>query len=171
MPGVDVAITTRELARMIQSAGINFRGLKDEGFDPAFRCRQRRGAIFGATGGVMEAALRTAAETILGTKLESLSLRDVRGIEPIKRASYKLGDLTVRVAVTSGTANAKNLLRAVQDGTEQVDFIEVMACPGGCVNGGGQPCRMQPFVRQRISSRFVQQCFIMTMIRANPQVP
>ena len=139
MPGVDVAITTRELARMIQSAGINFRGLKDEGFDQPFDVASGAGAIFGATGGVMEAALRTAAETILGTKLEKLEFEDVRGIEPIKRASYKLGDLTVRVAVTSGTANAKNLLRAVQDGTEQVDFIEVMACPGGCVNGGGQP--------------------------------
>ena len=139
MPGVDVAITTRELARMIQSAGINFRGLKDEGFDQPFDVASGAGAIIGATGGVMEAALRTAAETILGTKLEKLEFEDVRGIEPIKRASYKLGDLTVRVAVTSGTANAKNLLRAVQDGTEQVDFIEVMACPGGCVNGGGQP--------------------------------
>lgn len=139
MPGVDVAITTRELARMIQSAGINFRGLKDEGFDQPFDVASGAGAIFGATGGVMEAALRTAAETILGTKLEKLEFEDVRGTEPIKRASYKLGDLTVRVAVTSGTANAKKLLRAVQDGTEQVDFIEVMACPGGCVNGGGQP--------------------------------
>lgn len=139
MPGVDVAITTRELARMIQSAGINFRGLKDEGFDQPFDVASGAGAIFGATGGVMEAALRTAAETILGTKLEKLEFENVRGIEPIKRASYKLGDLTVRVAVTSGTANAKKLLRAVQDGTEQVDFIEVMACPGGCVNGGGQP--------------------------------
>ena len=139
MPGVDVAITTRELARMIQSAGINFRGLKDEGFDQPFDVASGAGAIFGATGGVMEAALRTAAETILGTKLEKLEFEDVRGIEPIKRASYKLGDLTVRVAVTSGTANAKKLLRAVQDGTEQVDFIEVMACPGGCVTGGGQP--------------------------------
>lgn len=139
MPGVDVAITTRELARMIQSAGINFRGLKDEGFDQPFDVASGAGAIFGATGGVMEAALRTAAETILETKLEKLEFEDVRGTEPIKRASYKLGDLTVRVAVTSGTANAKKLLRAVQDGTEQVDFIEVMACPGGCVNGGGQP--------------------------------
>lgn len=139
MPGVDVAITTRELARMIQSAGINFRGLKDEGFDQPFDVASGAGAIFGATGGVMEAALRTAAETILGTKLEKLEFEDVRGTEPIKRASYKLGDLTVRVAVTSGTANAKKLLRAIQDGTEQVDFIEVMACPGGCVNGGGQP--------------------------------
>ena len=139
MPGVDVAITTRELARMIQSAGINFRGLKDEGFDQPFDVASGAGAIFGATGGVMEAALRTAAETILGTKLEKLEFEDVRGTEPIKRASYKLGDLTVRVAVTSGTANAKKLLRAVQDGTEQVDFIEIMACPGGCVNGGGQP--------------------------------
>ena len=139
VPGVDVAITTRELARMIQSAGINFRALKDEAFDAPFDIASGAGAIFGATGGVMEAALRTAAETILGTKLEKVEFEDVRGTSPIKTASYKLGDLTVRVAVTSGTANAKKLLRAVQDGSEQYDFIEVMACPGGCVNGGGQP--------------------------------
>ena len=139
VPGVDIAITTRELGRLIESAGINFRRLPDEKFDSPFEIGSGAGAIFGATGGVMEAALRTAAETILGTELEKLDFEEVRGTEGIKRASYKLGDLTVRVAVASGTANAKKLLRGVEDGTEQVDFIEIMACPGGCVNGGGQP--------------------------------
>ena len=139
LPGVDVAVTTRELGRMIKSAGINFRALEDEKFDAPFDIGSGAGAIFGATGGVMEAALRTAAETILGTELEKLDFEDVRGTDPIKRASYKLGDLEVRVAVCSGAANAKKLLRAVEDGSEQYDFIEIMACPGGCVNGGGQP--------------------------------
>lgn len=139
LPGVDVAITTRELGRMIESAGINFRALKDEAFDQPFDIASGAGAIFGATGGVMEAALRTAAETILGTELEKVEFEDVRGTAPIKRATYKLGDLEVRVAVASGTANARKLLRAVEDGSEQYEFIEIMACPGGCVNGGGQP--------------------------------
>lgn len=139
IPGVDIAITTRELGRLIEGAGINFRRLPDEKFDSPIDVGSGAGAIFGATGGVMEAALRTAAETILGTKLERLEFNEVRGTEGIKRASYKLGDLTVRVAVASGTANAKKLLRGVEDGTEEVDFIEIMACPGGCVNGGGQP--------------------------------
>lgn len=139
IPGVDIAITTRELGRLIEGAGINFRRLPDEKFDSPIDVGSGAGVIFGATGGVMEAALRTAAETILGTKLERLEFDDVRGTDGIKRASYKLGDLTVRVAVASGTANAKKLLRGVEDGTEEVDFIEIMACPGGCVNGGGQP--------------------------------
>lgn len=139
VPGVDIAITTRELGRMIQSAGINFKKLPDEKFDSPFEIGSGAGAIFGATGGVMEAALRTAAETILGTELETVDFPEVRGTEGIKRATYKLGDLTVRVAVCSGTKNAKELLRGVENGTEELDFIEVMACPGGCVNGGGQP--------------------------------
>jgi NADP-reducing hydrogenase subunit HndD len=87
----------------------------------------------------MEAALRTAAEVIEGKPLEKLEFNEVRGTEGIKFASYKLGDMTLNVAVTSGTANAKKLLRDVQDGKVDVHFIEVMACPGGCVNGGGQP--------------------------------
>ena len=139
VPGVDVAITTRELGRMIESAGINFRGLCDEKFDQPFDIGSGAGAIFGATGGVMEAALRTAAETILGTELEKVDFDDVRGTAPIKRATYKLGDLEVKVAVASGTANARKLLNAVKNGEEDYHFIEIMACPGGCVNGGGQP--------------------------------
>lgn len=138
---VDYAITTRELARMIEKAGIDYRKLDDEKFDTPFDIGSGAGAIFGATGGVMEAALRMAAEVILGTKLEKkeLDFTDVRGTNPIKFAEYKLGKLTVRVAVASGTKNAKELLNKVKSGEVKVDFIEIMCCPGGCVNGGGQP--------------------------------
>ena len=139
IPDVDVAITTRELGRMIQTAGINFKQLGDEAFDDAFAIGSSAGAIFGATGGVMEAALRYAAEVILGTELEKIEFEEVRGTDPIKFAAYKLGDMTVKVAVASGTANTKKLLRDVESGAVDVQFIEVMACPGGCVNGGGQP--------------------------------
>ncbi len=142
VPDVDVAITTRELARLIEKAGINFKALPDEKFDQPFDIGSGAGAIFGATGGVMEAALRTAAEVILGKSLEKLDFDDVRGTAPIKRATYKLGDMEIKVAVASGTKNAKELLTKVQNGEEKVDFIEIMACPGGCVNGGGQP--LQP---------------------------
>ncbi len=139
VPDVDVAITTREVGRMIEKAGIDFKNLADEDYDQPFGIGSGAGAIFGATGGVMEAALRTAAEVITGEKLEKLEFDDVRGTEGIKRATYTLGGATIRVAVVSGTANAKELLTKVQSGEEAYDFIEVMACPGGCVNGGGQP--------------------------------
>ena len=142
VPDVDIAITTRELARLIDKAGISFKSLPDEKFDEPFAIGSGAGAIFGATGGVMEAALRTAAEVILGKPLEKVDFDDVRGTAPIKRATYQLGDKTIRVAVASGTKNAKELLTRVQNGEEQVDFIEIMCCPGGCVNGGGQP--LQP---------------------------
>ena len=139
VPDVDYAVTTREVARMITAAGIDFRALEDEKYDNPFNISSGAGSIFGATGGVMEAALRTAAEVIEGKPLEKLEFEEVRGTDPIKYATYKLGDLTLKVAVVSGTANAKKLLRDVQAGVVDVQFIEVMACPGGCVNGGGQP--------------------------------
>ena len=139
VPDVDIAITTRELGRMIETCGIDFKAMPDEKFDSPFSVSSGAGAIFGATGGVMEAALRTAAELILNKPLEKLDFEEVRGTAGIKRATYKLGDATVRVAVASGTKNAKQLLRAVERGEEQYDFIEIMCCPGGCVNGGGQP--------------------------------
>ena len=138
MPGVDIAVTTRELGRMIDQAGIDFKALADEKFDQPIDVGSGAGAIFGATGGVMEAALRTAA-FVLGEKLEKLEFDDVRGTEGMKFASYKLGGIDVNVAVVSGTANAKKLLNGIKDGTYNVQFVEVMACPGGCVNGGGQP--------------------------------
>ncbi len=152
VPDVDVAITTRELGRMIEKAGIDFRALADEKFDQPFEIGSGAGVIFGATGGVMEAALRMAAEVILGQKLKKLDFEDVRGIAGIKTAAYKLGDMEVKVAVASGTANAKKLLQAIEAGELDVQFVEIMACPGGCVNGGGQP--YQPaVVRNNVNLR------------------
>ncbi len=139
VPDVDVAVTTREVGRMITKAGIDFKSLEDEKFDDPFSIGSSAGAIFGATGGVMEAALRTAAEVIEGKPLEKLEFSEVRGVEGVKTASYKLGDITLKVAVASGTGNAKKVLDAVKAGELDVQFIEIMACPGGCVNGGGQP--------------------------------
>ena len=155
VPDVDVAITTRELGRMIQKAGIKFRELDDEAFDIPFDIGSGAGAIFGATGGVMEAALRTAAEVIEGKPLEKLEFNEVRGTEGIKFASYKLGDINLNVAVTSGTANARKLLDDVKAGKVDVQFVEVMGCPGGCVNGGGLP--HQPAeVRETVDLRAVR---------------
>ena len=139
VPDVDVSITTRELARMIQHAGLLFDQLPDEKFDDPMGESTGAGVIFGATGGVMEAALRTAAEWVGGKPLEKLEFDEVRGTQGIKEASYQIGDLTIRVAVVSGLANAKEILRRVKSGEASYHFIEVMGCPGGCVNGGGQP--------------------------------
>ncbi len=138
-PDVDYVLTTRELGRMINTAGINFNLLPEEDCDAPLGQGTGAAVIFGATGGVMEAALRTAAEVITGKELENPEFHDVRGMEGIKEASYKLGDLDVKVAIASGTKNAKALMEKVKDGTADYTFIEVMGCPGGCINGGGQP--------------------------------
>ena len=138
-PDVDFVLTTRELGRMINTAGINFNLLPEEDCDAPLGQGTGAAVIFGATGGVMEAALRTAAEVITGKELENPEFHDVRGMEGIKEASYKLGDLDVKVAIASGTKNAKALMEKVKDGTADYTFIEIMGCPGGCINGGGQP--------------------------------
>ncbi len=138
-PDVDYVLTTRELGRMIDTAGINFKILPDESCDAPLGQGTGAAVIFGATGGVMEAALRTAAEVITGTELDNPEFHDVRGMEGVKEASYKLGDLDVKVAIASGTKNAKVLMDKVKDGTADYTFIEIMGCPGGCINGGGQP--------------------------------
>lgn len=138
-PDVDVALTTRELAHMIQRAGLIFDKLPEEPFDPAMGVASGAAHIFGATGGVMEAALRTAAETLTGKELATPDFVAVRGTRGIKEAEYTIGTVQVRVCVVSGTANAAKVLEAVKAGEKHYDFIEVMACPGGCVNGGGQP--------------------------------
>ena len=135
---VDVALTTRELARMIDRANIYFPHLPDEEFDAPLGLSTGAATIFGTTGGVMEAALRTAAEWVTGTELEKVDFEDVRGLEGVKKATYKLGDLELKVAVASGLKNAKAVLEAVKAG-EEIHFIEIMGCPGGCINGGGQP--------------------------------
>ena len=135
---VDAAITTRELARMIKTAGIKLAELEDEAFDTPFATATGGGAIFGATGGVMEAALRVAAHMMDGS-FEVIDFLDVRGTNGIKEATYSVAGNTIRVAVVSGLGNADTVIKQVKSGEKKYDFIEIMACPGGCVNGGGQP--------------------------------
>lgn len=139
VPDVDVALTTRELARMIKRAGLIFENLPDEGFDAPLGESTGAGVIFGATGGVMEAALRTAVETLTGEELPKVEFHEVRGTDGIKEAVYEVAGMEVKAAVCSGLANAKELLTRVRNGEANYHIIEVMACPGGCVNGGGQP--------------------------------
>lgn len=136
---VDIALTVRELARMIRRAGIDFNSLPDEKFDAPLGISTGAGVIFGATGGVMEAALRTAVFALTGKNPEKLEFVDVRGTDGWKEASYTVAGVTLNVAVASGLKNAANLLDAVKNGEKNYQFIEIMCCPGGCVNGGGQP--------------------------------
>ena len=136
---IDFALTTRELGRMIESAGINFNLLPEEGCDSPLGQGTGAAVIFGTTGGVMEAALRTAAEVITGKELDNPEFTDVRGMEGVKEASYDLDGTVVKVAIASGTKNAKVLMDKVKVGTADYTFIEIMGCPGGCINGGGQP--------------------------------
>lgn len=138
-PDTDVSLTTRELAKMIKRAGLNFAELPDEEFDAPLGIGSGAGTIFGATGGVMEAALRTAVETITGKTAENIEFTDVRGTEGVKEAEYDINGLKVKVAVASGLVNARKVLDMVKSGEKDYTFIEIMGCPGGCVNGGGQP--------------------------------
>ena len=139
VPDVDIAITTRELARLIKRCGLNFNYLPDEGFDDPLGESTGAAVIFGATGGVMEAALRTAVEVLTGEELQKLDFEEVRGTAGIKEATYSVAGLDVKVAVASGLNNARELLEKVKSGEADYHFIEIMGCPGGCVNGGGQP--------------------------------
>ena len=136
---VDAVITTRELAVMIKQAGINFNVLEDEQFDDPFGIGSGAGVIFGATGGVMEAALRTVKEIVDGKELANIEFDAVRGVQGIKEATVKVGDTDVNVAVVHGLGNARKVLDSIKAGEKNYHFIEVMACPGGCVTGGGQP--------------------------------
>ena len=138
-PDVDIALTTRELARMIDSAGIFFKHLPDEEFDMPFGESTGASTIFGATGGVMEAALRTAVEKLTGETLEDVDFTEVRGMDGVKEAEYDVAGKKIKVAVASGTKNAKVLMDQIKNGTSEYLFIEIMGCPGGCINGGGQP--------------------------------
>jgi len=151
VPNVDAVLTTRELAKMIKTAGIQFTDLKDADFDSPLGLSSGAADIFGATGGVMEAALRTVYELVTGRELpfESLHVTPIVGLSQIKTADLTienakpewsfLNGVTVKVAVTSGLKGAATLLREIKDGVSPYHFIEVMACPGGCINGGGQP--------------------------------
>lgn len=139
-PDVDAVITTRELAKMIKEAGIEFAKLSDAVFDSPFGDEATgAGVIFGATGGVMEAALRTVADVLTGSSLEDIEYHAVRGTEGIKEATVNIAGMDIKIAVAHGLGNARKLLTAVREGKADYQFIEIMACPGGCVTGGGQP--------------------------------
>ena len=139
---VDYVVTTRELARMIKSIGIDFNAIGDGNFDDPLGQSTGAGLIFGTTGGVMEAALRTVADIINGVSSDSIDYMEVRGLEDgIKVAEVKIADLNIRAAVAHGLGNARKLMERVKAG-EHFDFIEIMACPGGCINGGGQPLQV-----------------------------
>ena len=139
VPDVDISITTRELARLIRKVGIDFRSLPDEGFDDPLGESTGAGVIFGATGGVMEAALRTAVEKLTGEELPNVDFREVRGTAGIKEAVYKAAGKDIKVAVASGLSNAKVIMDKIRSGEADYHFVEIMCCEGGCVNGGGQP--------------------------------
>jgi len=150
---VDAAITTTEIVAMIKEAGIDFNSLKESDFDTFFGSASGAGTIFGNTGGVMEAVLRTIGDTVEEKDIEEAMCQLVRGEEGVRKAVIEFGKHKIRVAVVSGLMNAKPLLDKIKSGDEEYDFVEVMACPGGCVGGGGQPRRnldeIPKFTRKR----------------------
>ena len=136
---VDANLTTRELARMLKQASIDFVNLPDEEFDPMLGDSTGAAVIFGVTGGVMEAALRTVADVLTGQDMDKIEYEDVRGLEGIKEAAVDVAGMEIKIAIAHGTANAGKLLDAIRRGEKNYHFIEIMGCPGGCVTGGGQP--------------------------------
>lgn len=144
MPDVDIVLTTRELSKMIYDIGIEFPELGDSDFDSPFGNASGAGVIFGSTGGVMEAALRTVSDLLTDRSADNIEYEEVRGLEDIKVAAIQIGDLKLRAAVAHGLGNARKLMEAIRAG-EQFHFVEIMACPGGCVNGGGQPLQRSDF--------------------------
>jgi NADH-quinone oxidoreductase subunit G/NADP-reducing hydrogenase subunit HndD len=146
---VDHVLTTRELAKMIKSAGIDFKNIEEEEFDDPFGITTGAGAIFGATGGVMEAALRTVYEVLTGEELKKMEFEEVRGLKGIKEAKIDINGITIKVAIAHGLKNASILLDEIRKGTSEYTFIEIMACPGGCIGGGGQPISSSFDIRQK----------------------
>ena len=139
LPDIDVVLTTRELADMIKEAGLDFNGLMDEEFDHPLGKGSGAGVIFGATGGVMEAALRSASYLLTGQDDDSMEIAVVRGVDDIKEAEVTVAGVTLKAAIAHGLGNARKLMDKIRAGEAEYHFVEIMACPGGCVNGGGQP--------------------------------
>jgi NADH-quinone oxidoreductase subunit G/NADP-reducing hydrogenase subunit HndD len=151
MQDVDYVLSTRELAQMIKEANIDFVNINDEEFDDPFGESTGASVIFGATGGVTEAALRTVFELLAGKELEQIEFSSVRGLTGIKEAAIELPDgRNITAAVVHGLYNARKLLELIRSGEKHYDFIEAMACPGGCVNGGGQPI-VNSQIREKIN--------------------
>lgn len=146
---VDISITVVELAKMIRTAGINFDDLDDHQFDSPFGLGSGAGQIFGSTGGVMEAALRTVSEVVTGKPLQKLEFEAVRGLDSVREAELTLNGQTLKVAIVHGLSNVKPLLEQIQEGTSPYHFIEVMACEGGCIGGGGNEPKTMKKVRER----------------------
>lgn len=169
---VDYVLTTRELGRMIREAGVDFANLPGEEFDAPLGISTGAGMIFGATGGVTEAALRTVAEIVTGKALDNIEFTDVRGLTGIKEAVVSLGELQVKVAVAHTLANARIILDKIRKGEAEYHFIEIMACPGGCIGGGGQPVPVNADVRrQRIGSIYdCDQAYTIRKSHENPAI-
>ena len=167
---VDYVLTTRELGRMITEAGIDFKGLPEEKYDDPMGISTGAGVIFGATGGVMEAALRTVAELLTGKELKCIDFKSVRGLAGLKEATVTIGDLKVKVAVAHTLANARIILDQIRSGKADYHFIEIMACPGGCIGGGGQPVPVCEETRQqRINS--IYECDMGSQYRKSHENP
>ncbi|HNY91999.1 MAG TPA: [Fe-Fe] hydrogenase large subunit C-terminal domain-containing protein, partial [bacterium] len=150
---VDAVLTTRELARMIKNAGIDFTKLNDEHFDDPMGESTGAAAIFGAAGGVMEAALRTAHFFLTGKEMDNVEFTPVRGLQGVKEGEVTIAGLTIKIAAVSGLKNISAILDKIRSGENTYQFIEVMACPNGCINGGGQPINSDPDrVRKRMEA-------------------
>ncbi len=145
---VDVVLTTRELAKMMKVAGIDFEEIQTSKFDDPFGITTGAAAIFGSSGGVMEAALRTVYEVVTGETLPSVDFEGVRGLDGVKEATVRVGELDVNVAIANGLSNARKVLDKVKSGEANYHFIEIMCCPGGCIGGGGQPRPTSPEKRK-----------------------
>lgn len=167
-PDIDVVLTTRELARLIKKYGINFNNLPDEQFDDPIGYGTTAGLIFGATGGVMEAALRTVYEIVTGKTLENLDFEAVRGVEGIKEAIVELGDKTIKVAAVNTLSKAREVMEKIKSGECDYTFIEIMACPGGCVNGGGQPIVSSELLNRGVDPRALRAAAIYKMDKDSP---
>lgn len=154
---VDVVLTSRELGRMFKQAGLDYTNLPEEDYDDPLGIGSGAGLIFGASGGVMEAALRTVYEVLTGQTLGSLDFEDCRGMTGVKEAAVQIGDLTVKVAITNGLGNARKVLDKIRAGEADYHFIEIMCCPGGCIGGGGAPIPTDTEIRQkRIDSTYAE---------------
>lgn len=155
IPDVDAVLTTRELARMIRRSGLDITKLEPDTADTPFGTRSSAGKLFGATGGVMEAAIRSAYYFATGKELEHLEVKPVRGLEELRRTTIEIDGIRLGVGVVYGLANARKLLEAIRDGFNDIHFVEVMACPGGCIGGGGQPINTtEEAIRRRMKALY-----------------
>jgi len=152
---VDAVLTTRELARIIKMRGLDIKNMAPEGNDSPFGERSSAGKLFGVTGGVMEAAVRTAHYLVTGKEMDEYVVKELRGLDGLKITKVKIGDVELGVAVVSGLGNARKLLDEIRAGRNDIHFIEVMTCPGGCIAGGGQPLAAdQTAIKARMKSLY-----------------